>query len=41
MAKIISGKEISTAIKEELKEKVVEYKKQGVEITSCCSESWK
>ncbi|MFR4318843.1 MAG: bifunctional methylenetetrahydrofolate dehydrogenase/methenyltetrahydrofolate cyclohydrolase FolD [Eubacterium sp.] len=33
MAKIISGKEISAAIKEELKEKVAEYKKQGVEIT--------
>lgn len=33
MAKIISGKDISAAIKEELKEKVAEYKKQGVEIT--------
>ena len=33
MAKIISGKEISAVIKEELKEKVAEYKKQGVEIT--------
>ncbi len=33
MAKIIDGKAISAAIKEELKEKVAEYKKQGVEIT--------
>ena len=33
MAKIIDGKAISAEIKEELKEKVAEYKKQGVEIT--------
>lgn len=33
MAKIIDGKAISMAIKDELKEKVAEYKKQGVEIT--------
>ncbi len=33
MAKIIDGKAISAAIKEELKEKVAEYKKQGVKIT--------
>ena len=33
MAKIIDGKAISAAIKEELKEKVAEYNKQGVEIT--------
>lgn len=33
MAKIIDGKAISAQIKEELKEKVAEYKKQGVEIT--------
>lgn len=33
MAKIIDGKAISAAIKEELKEKVDEYKKQGVKIT--------
>ena len=33
MAKIINGKAISAEIKEELKEKVAEYKKQGVEIT--------
>lgn len=33
MAKIIDGKAISSAIKDELKEKVAEYKKQGTEIT--------
>lgn len=33
MAKIIDGKAISAEIKEEVKEKVAEYKKQGVEIT--------
>lgn len=33
MAKIIDGKAISMAIKDELKEKVAEYKKQGVKIT--------
>ena len=33
MAKIIDGKAISAEIKEELKEKVADYKKQGVEIT--------
>lgn len=33
MAKIMDGKAISAEIKEELKEKVAEYKKQGVEIT--------
>ena len=33
MAKIIDGKAISAEIKEELKGKVAEYKKQGVEIT--------
>ena len=33
MAKIIDGKAISAEIKEELKEKVAEYKQQGVEIT--------
>lgn len=33
MAKIIDGKAISAELKEELKEKVAEYKKQGVEIT--------
>ena len=33
MAKIIDGKAISAEIKEDLKEKVAEYKKQGVEIT--------
>lgn len=33
MAKIIDGKAISAAIKDELKEKVAEYKKQGVKIT--------
>lgn len=33
MAKIIDGKAISAAIKEELKEKVAAYKEQGVEIT--------
>ena len=33
MAKIIDGKAISAEIKKELKEKVAEYKKQGVEIT--------
>lgn len=33
MAKIIDGKAISAAIKDELKEKVAAYKKQGVEIT--------
>lgn len=33
MAKIIDGKAISAAIKDELKEKVDEYKKQGVKIT--------
>ena len=33
MAKIIDGKAISAAIKDELKIKVEEYKKQGVEIT--------
>lgn len=33
MEKIIDGKAISAEIKEELKEKVAEYKKQGVEIT--------
>ena len=33
MAKIIDGKAISAEIKEELKEKVAEYKNQGVEIT--------
>ena len=33
MAKIIDGKAISAQIKEELKIKVSEYKKQGIEIT--------
>ena len=33
MAKIIDGKAISAAIKEELKEKVAAYKEQGIEIT--------
>lgn len=33
MAKIIDGKAISTAIKDELKEKVAAYKEQGIEIT--------
>ena len=33
MAKIIDGKAISAEIKEELKEKVTEYKKKGAEIT--------
>ncbi len=33
MAKIIDGKAISTAIKEELKEKVAAYKAEGIEIT--------
>lgn len=33
MASIIDGKAISAAIKEELKEKVSEYKAQGIEIT--------
>ena len=33
MVKIIDGKAISMAIKDELKEKVAEYKKQGVKIT--------
>ncbi len=33
MAQIIDGKAISKAIKDELKEKVVEYKAQGIEIT--------
>lgn len=33
MATIIDGKKISTEIKDELKEKVAEYKKNGVEIT--------
>lgn len=33
MAKIIDGKAISVQIKEELKAKVSEYKKQGIEIT--------
>ena len=33
MAKIIDGKAISAEIKEELKEKVFEYKKKGAEIT--------
>lgn len=33
MAKIIDGKKISTELKDELKAKVAEYKKNGVEIT--------
>lgn len=33
MAQIIDGKKISSEIKEELKQKVSEYKKQGIEIT--------
>lgn len=33
MAKIIDGKAISAAIKDELKEQVAAYKEQGVEIT--------
>lgn len=33
MAKIIDGKAISLAIKDELKEKVVEYKNKGIDIT--------
>ena len=33
MAKIIDGKQISLDIKNELKEKVVKYKEQGIEIT--------
>ena len=33
MALRIDGKEISRQIKDELKEKVTNYKKQGVEIT--------
>ena len=34
MAKIIDGKAISLAIKDELKEKVAEYKNKGIEIKS-------
>ena len=33
MAKIINGKEISTQLKDELKEKVAQLKEQGIEIT--------
>ena len=33
MAKIIDGKAISLAIKDELKEKVAEYKNKGIDIT--------
>ena len=33
MAKIIDGKAISAAIKDELKEQVKAYKEQGIEIT--------
>lgn len=33
MAKIIDGKDISLAIKDELKEKVAEYKNKGIDIT--------
>ena len=33
MAKIINGKEISTQLKDELKEKVAQLKEQGIGIT--------
>ena len=33
MAKIIDGKAISAEIKEELKQKVAQYKNQGIDIT--------
>lgn len=33
MAKIINGKEISTQLKDELKEKVAQLKEQGIRIT--------
>lgn len=33
MTQIIDGKKISTELKEELKQKVEQYKKEGIEIT--------